>query len=199
MTKKSKRNVWLDVFKYFLAFLVVCIHTYSSINNFNFLPLCNIAVPMFFIISGYFSYKDDYNDELISAKKAIKRNFVYMIIPMAAAFVGTVGQILFVTHGNLNDYFYEILNEKMFFNSLILNSFPRAEYVWFVIALFLISVVQYFLVKNKCTNWLNYILPIGMAFLMTTYINKIAGGGVYKLNSIEIGYSWGTPALQLDT
>ena len=49
----KSRNVFLDLFKFFLYFLVIAIHLAGeSYSNF---PLYRLAVPMFFLISGYFN------------------------------------------------------------------------------------------------------------------------------------------------
>ena len=53
----KKRNLWLDLFKLFLAFLVVCVHTVR--DTYNQMPLYRLAVPVFFMISGYYLFNKD--------------------------------------------------------------------------------------------------------------------------------------------
>lgn len=43
-TKKG-RNVYLDLFRFFLAFMIICIHL--TIETYDFFPLYRLAVPMF--------------------------------------------------------------------------------------------------------------------------------------------------------
>ena len=191
MEQKTRRNVWLDIFRYFLAFLVVSIHTSTTIGGIDFSPLCRIAVPAFFMISGYFSYKQNHDDELESAKKAVKRNFIYMIITISLLVTLRVIRIL-IDGDNLVDYIYSVMNGDLFFNILFLNYFPAIGQGWFILALFLISLVQYFLVKYKHTNLLNFFIPIGLVLLMTPYIYQICGKGVLQLeyyrNWLILGY-----------
>ena len=53
----NKRNVYLDLFKYFLSFLVIAIHLTGE--YYSHFPLYRLAVAMFFLISGYFNYSPD--------------------------------------------------------------------------------------------------------------------------------------------
>lgn len=48
----------LQILKFICALMVVQIHTYSVIGTF-VMPLCRIAVPVFFMISGYFLVRKD--------------------------------------------------------------------------------------------------------------------------------------------
>lgn len=58
MPKKEKgRNVYLDLFRFFLAFMIICIHLTDK--EYAFFPLYRLAVPMFFMLSGYFLYSVD--------------------------------------------------------------------------------------------------------------------------------------------
>jgi hypothetical protein len=54
---QKRRNFYLDLFKFFLCFLVIAIHLTGDI--YWYFPVYRLAVPMFFIISGYFNYSED--------------------------------------------------------------------------------------------------------------------------------------------
>lgn len=75
---KSSRNIYLDLYRIFLSFLVICIHL--SGKDYITYPLYRLAVPSFFMISGYFLYSNDYNKESKKAISFIARNAKYMII-----------------------------------------------------------------------------------------------------------------------
>lgn len=186
MEEEKRRNVWLDIFRYFLAFLVVSIHASAEILGFDFSAICRLAVPMFFVISGYFAYASDSSSELDRAKRAVKRNFYYMLITVSIIVAtNVIGSII---QGGLSTYIYKVLNPEIFFNVLILNTFPGLVQGWFVIALFLISVVQYFLVKYNLTKALYFIVPIGLILLFTPYVYQICRGGVSStIDIIAIG------------
>ena len=70
----KSRNIYLDLFKYVLCFFVICIHLVGE--TYSHFPIYRLAVPMFFLISGYFAYTK--NNEEQSAKTLIKRTLKYM-------------------------------------------------------------------------------------------------------------------------
>ena len=76
--KNSSRNVFLDLFKLFLCFLVISIHVLNK--TYSHYPLYRIAVPMFFMISGYFLYDKDHEKMKNKGLNFIKRSAKYLII-----------------------------------------------------------------------------------------------------------------------
>ena len=75
--ESKKRNIWLDLFKVLLCFLVVCIHFAGK--HYAHHPLYRVAVPAFFMISGYFLYHSSQERRQEKAKNFIKRSAVYLI------------------------------------------------------------------------------------------------------------------------
>lgn len=63
MTKSCTRLYSLDLSRWIAAFLVICIHTvplssFSRLGNALFVQVvCRLAVPFFFVCSGYFLRK----------------------------------------------------------------------------------------------------------------------------------------------
>lgn len=81
--KKQLSNV--DIMKFILSLMVVCIHTGvtslmpAEIEKF-FNAIFNLAVPIFFVYSGYlFAYKNkmDKKDKLIKYSKHIVKLYIY--------------------------------------------------------------------------------------------------------------------------
>ena len=68
---QDRRNYCIDVFKVVLALLVVYIHFPPSYYEW-IKPIASCAVPVFFIISGYYLFRDDNPDRV---KKTVKRIF----------------------------------------------------------------------------------------------------------------------------
>lgn len=59
MMETNNRQYNIDILRLICALLVVCIHcTNYSLREY-ILPITRIAVPIFFIISGYFLYSDN--------------------------------------------------------------------------------------------------------------------------------------------
>lgn len=74
----SKRNVYLDLFKFLLCFFVISIHLIGK--TYSHYPLYRIAVPMFFMISGYFMHNKDNEIEKNKAPSFIIRCTKYMLV-----------------------------------------------------------------------------------------------------------------------
>ena len=57
MAEKAKRNEWLDVVKFITACVVVFVHIKLSDPAWSFFNVFSRStIPLFFAISGYFSY-----------------------------------------------------------------------------------------------------------------------------------------------
>lgn len=166
---KKSRNIYLDLFKYVLCYLVICIHLVGE--SYWHFPIYRLAVPMFFLISGYFSYKKQ--DQEIYAKESIKRNLKYL-------FVGFLIYIIFdfimcFVEGHGVGYFWTTLfYENLFLDFVILNrpiTYTGAQ-LWFLIALLIVSIVHWLLVKYNKTKFYKFIIPICLAlyFFFSAYM-----------------------------
>ncbi len=83
--EKIKRYTSLDILKFFCAFMVVFIHAgfTNNVLGYTFREICRIAVPIFFMISGYFSVGK--NSEKI--KLTIKKLLVLQIVSDLVYFI----------------------------------------------------------------------------------------------------------------
>ena len=84
MEKQKIRNVWLDLFRFVLIFMVINIHFNQESL---FLPVFRMAVPMFFMISGYFSYSKDVGLQTNKNKKLIKSTLKYLFFGYTVSLV----------------------------------------------------------------------------------------------------------------
>lgn len=168
-TNYKTRNVYLDVFKYFLCYLVICIHLVGE--SYSHFPLYRLAVPMFFLISGYFSYVE--GDKEKRALGNIKRTGKYLLIGfliyIVFDFIGC-----YINGNGVGYYFTTLFYQDIFLNLVILNTpitYTGAQ-LWFLIALFFVSVVHYLLVRYKKEKWYYYIVPICFAlyFFFSAYM-----------------------------
>ena len=157
---KKGRNVYLDIFKIFLSFLVICIHLAGE--TYSHFPLYRLAVPMFFIISGYFNYSEN-NDHLkYKSVQFVKRSSWYMFIGF---FIYIVFDFImcFLNGNGVGYYFTTLFYEDFILEFLFLNrpiTYTGAQ-LWFLIALFIVSVVHYFAVRYDKTKYYKFIIPIG--------------------------------------
>ena len=175
MTKeKSGRNIWLDLFKFFLCYLIICIHLAGE--SYPHYPVYRLAVPMFFIISGYFNYHK--NNEILSKKTVgfIKRTLRYMLIGFLIYIVFDFF-MCYVRDMGVGYYFTTLFYEDFILEFLILNrpiSYSGAQ-LWFLIALFVVSLIHYLLVKFQKTHWYKILIPVCFLiyFFFTGYMHLL--------------------------
>ena len=157
----KKRNVYLDLFKYFLAFLVICIHVYEDSHP--HFPLFRLAVPMFFLISGYFSRSEGEESEK-RALGAVGRTFRYLAFGFL--FYALFDFVMCYVKGNGVGYYFTTLFYENFIFEFVFQNRPigfTGAQLWFLIALFIVSVVHYLLVRFGKTHWYRVIVPVTFA------------------------------------
>ena len=127
------RNYSIDVLRLLLSFAVVVIHVHSG-KWYDYVdPICRLAVPVFFIISGYFIYDEGIN-------KKVKKGLAKV---SKIAFWSTVIYALpFLPH---------LLNgDKINFslmNFILFNSTPFGGHLWYLFAY--IYTLTFALLLNK--------------------------------------------------
>lgn len=153
------RNVYLDLFKFFLCFLVIAIHLAGE--SYTHFPLYRLAVPMFFIISGYFNYTADVTHLEKKSLAFIKRTAKYMIVGFLIYIVFDFF-MCYVEGRGVGYYFTTLFYEDFLFEFLFLNrpiTYTGAQ-LWFLIALFVVSLIHYGLVKIKKLHYYKIIIPV---------------------------------------
>ena len=158
-TSQKGRNVYLDLFKFFLCFLVIAIHlTGESYSHF---PLYRLAVPMFFMLSGYFNYTSDTERLKKKSLAFIKRTAKYMIVGFLIYIVFDF-IMCYVEGRGVGYYFTTLFYEDFLLEFLFLNrpiTYTGAQ-LWFLIALFVVSLVHYGLVKFNKLHYYKIIIPV---------------------------------------
>ena len=160
--RPNARNVYLDLFKYFLSFLVILIHVTQK--DYDFHPLFRLAVPMFFLISGYFLYASDKETALHNAKRFIPRTLKYFLIGFG--FYIVFDFIMCYVNGNGVGYYFTTLFYKDFLLEFIFLNQPityTGAQLWFLIALLVLSVVHWLAVKFDLTKYYKFAIPVGFA------------------------------------
>lgn len=164
--KRKKRNVYLDLFRFFLAFMIICIHITGE--EYAFFPLYRLSVPMFFLISGYFLYNQDEEKQKKKSGEFIRRSTVYMLIGIGFY---TIFEFVFclINQTSVGWFFTTIFYEgnSPLFQFFILNApipyYTVGAQIWFLIAMFVLSIVHFLLLKTKKTGWYKMIVPICFA------------------------------------
>ena len=172
--KKGGRNVYLDLFRFFLAFMIICIHLTGE--TYAFFPLYRLSVPMFFMISGYFLYTSDKEKQAKKSVGFMRRSAIYMLIGIAFytvyefvfCFIDNIGVGWFFT-----TLFYE--GESPLFKFFVLNApipyYTVGAQIWFLIAMFVVSLVHILLVKFDKTHWYRVLVPV--AFVIYFFFSGI--------------------------
>lgn len=156
---QKRRNFYLDLFKFFLCFLVIAIHLTGDI--YWYFPVYRLAVPMFFIISGYFNYSEDKVYIENKSFKFIKRTAKYMIVGFLIYIVFDF-IMCYVDGRGVGYYFTTLFYEDFLLDFIFLNrpiTYTGAQ-LWFLIALFVVSLVHYGLVKFKKLQYYKIIIPV---------------------------------------
>lgn len=153
------RNVYLDLFKYFLCFLVIAIHLAGE--SYPHFPLYRLAVPMFFLISGYFNYTPEGERLEKKALGFIKRSARYMIVGFLIYILFDFVMCFVEGHG-VGYYFTTLFYEDFLLEFVFLNrpiTYTGAQ-LWFLIALFVVSLVHYGLARWKKLHYYKIIIPV---------------------------------------
>ena len=154
--EKKERYIGIDFLKAFCALLIVFIHVPFKFKNSEYLVFfARIAVPIFFMITGYF-YKNikDNNRELIQIKKIFKitlcSNLIYFIFHI----------IISLKNGVLVDYLKDVMSLKKIFLFLFLNESPFSFHLWYLNAILYVLILLFLLKKIKYEKILLYASPI---------------------------------------
>ncbi|MBE6653290.1 MAG: acyltransferase [Ruminococcaceae bacterium] len=163
-TKPSGRNVYLDLFKFFLCYMVICIHLVQT--AYPIYPLYRLSVPMFFLISGYFLYTPDPEKAKSRAPGFIRRCATYMAVGIA---IHTVYEVIAFLVDDisvgwlLTTLFYDDPAKfwfRFFFENAPIPYYTVGAQTWFLIALFTLSLVHYTLARSGKLWWYKWMVPV---------------------------------------
>lgn len=145
----------VDVLKAICAFLVVCIHIpFPGIMGEYFTALCRIAVPTFFMITGFF-YANiiEKNRKFRQIKKIfalfLEANIIYFVWGMSFAIID---------HNQM--FFQTIFSIKNLLIFLILNESPFEGHLWYLGAILYVLIIIMFTDKMNCRKFLYCLSPI---------------------------------------
>ena len=156
------RNLWLDLFKLVMCWMIISIHFVWETYAYH--PVYRLAVPLFFAISGYFNYRRDPQKRHNGARSFIERSLKYMVIGFGFYIVFDF-ILCYVDGKGVGYYFTTLFYENFLFDFLFLNrpiTYSGAQ-LWFLIALFVVSIVHYALVRFQKEHWYRWIVPVTLA------------------------------------
>jgi peptidoglycan/LPS O-acetylase OafA/YrhL len=154
-----KRYSSIDAFRGIFALFVIFIHTpIPGALGGALMPLMRIAVPFFFMVSGFFLWDNYDNVLLLKIKSQIKKIFKLVILSNVAFFLWEL-MTRIINNYNIFRYFIDTFTIKNLIKFLLLNESPFAGHLWFLSALLYVLIIDYLGVKYKIRKKILIIVP----------------------------------------
>ncbi len=186
----NKRNGYVDLFKLIMSYLVITLH-------FSYHPITRIAVPFFFMISGYYAYSDnsDATYRFKKAKRQLFNSLKYLIFGLTVYFIYDMIMIFF-NHYPIMNYLKDSIYKNPIIDIFILNKPSTTGYhLWFLLALLTVNIIHYFLIKYNKTQIYKYIcIPFLLINLtISIYLSPSVVGRVWDLEYTRNAILFGLP------
>ncbi|MBE6912891.1 MAG: hypothetical protein E7473_10240 [Ruminococcaceae bacterium] len=163
-----KRYNNIDALKALCAFLVICIHCpFPGLAGEYVVALSRIAVPIFFMITGYF-YKPEENPEKRQIIKLLKIILLASVLYFSWNLI--IGITKFAAGGKIDSIseVFGIFNIKSILQMIFLNESPFAGHLWYLNATVYVFLCLCILKKVKLFKVLYWITPVGLSMMCYT-------------------------------
>ena len=160
---KKQRNYSLDLLKFISSFLIVCIHFKISGKTGELITIiARFAVPVFFMVSGYYSYNDDEHHIKNKILNILKLYFfafvIYFCYNVATKMLsGQVREALW--------YVSTYLRPRYVLPAILFNESNTAMHLWFLGSLLYSYLIQWCVVKFKIKDNIVYILSCALLLI----------------------------------
>lgn len=144
------RNSTLDVLKLFAACMVVCIHvTFPGNLGMAVEALARFAVPLFFLVSGYFAW--DASPEIL--RKRMGR-LLLLLVSTALIYTAynTLGPLWKGDVSALAQHFRRYLDGAVLLNLFFLNFPVHQEHLWYLLSMLYVYTIYYLLRKFRVSE-----------------------------------------------
>ena len=169
----TNRNVGIDLLKYLCAFLVICLH--SDFYGKTYVDtIARIAVPLFFMITGYYYTILKENNKIFSQMKKI------FILMLTTNLFYTVIDVI-----RSKKSYAPFCNFTAFFRFLLLNERPIWSHLWYLGALLYGLLLIYISDKLSLRKKMYFFIPILLCInlILGNYSTVIFG------HALPIAYS----------
>lgn len=153
----ENRTESVDVLKAISAFLIVCIHApFSGEISAYFIVFARVAVPIFFMITGYF-----YSDTVVRHKEKhqIMKIFCLFVEANILFFIWNI-VLNILKRDSLVTYIQLISTGKSILKFLVLNESPLAGHLWYLGAILYVLMIALIVDKFNCRKVLYYLTPL---------------------------------------
>jgi surface polysaccharide O-acyltransferase-like enzyme len=191
-----KRNISLYSLKAIACFFVVCLHINFPDKFGTFVVnVARFAIPAFFMISGYFSYRENREDMSLLMKKRIKKIFLLTIFVFACYLLLNI--FAHVRNNTMTLYVSNILNYKNAIKFIFLNwttPYVGVGHLWYLFSLIYVYIVM--AVINRFNLYkIGYVytfcaLVFTYALEIYNSINDLNISQIYYRNAWLIGISF---------
>lgn len=147
----------IDILKALCAFLIVCIHVpFPGKVGAYFTTLTRVAVPVFFMITGYF-----YSDTVARHKEKRQiQKILYLVVEANVLFFIWNIALNVLRRDSIITYVQEIFTGKSILKFLALNESPLAGHLWYLGAILYVLVIVFLVDKLNCRKILYYLAPV---------------------------------------
>lgn len=144
----------IDILKSICAFLVVCIHVpFPGWGGEYFTVLARVAVPIFFMITGYFYTRNKGKKQIRKILRlVIEANTLYFVWKLLLSLLQ--GKLVAIT------FIESLFKMKSVAKFIILNDSPVGGHLWYLGAILYVLVIVFILDKINCRKLLYYLTPI---------------------------------------
>ena len=153
----NNRKNGIDILKFIIAFLVICIHSpfYGEAGKY-IVAISRCAVPVFFMITGFFYKqtvaKGNENKQIIKVLK--------LCIFSNLLFLGFEVIMAILKKESILNLLQTTFSLKNIFKLIFFNESPLASHLWYLNALIYVLVIMKFINKYNKYNVLNKIIPL---------------------------------------
>lgn len=153
---KNKNSNYSSIYclKAIGAFFVICIHCY---NTWIIYPIIRTAVPFFFMISGFFLYKEDEEEAMHKCIRALKKVFWIMLYANLFYYLCFLVPNNFFPIKTIKNLIYFVLTGEYIYGHL-----------WYLNAYLQVLVVMVIAMKLRILKYVWYFIPIGIIFGLLT-------------------------------
>ena len=158
-----QKNNTLELLKLFASYMVVFIHVlFCGRLGVIFDTLARFAVPFFFLVSGFFSYK-------ITTEKIKKRILHILTLLILASVCYTIFNIAkLLLKGDINDiilYFSKYADFTVLAKFFIFNVPVSSDHLWYLLAMVYVYIVFYFVTMFRLHEKVIFIVSFSLLFL----------------------------------
>lgn len=123
--------------------------------------IARFAVPFFFLVSGYFLYKEHKEDSVKSIPRKLKHIFKVLVVTEIVYLIWHSLQYTFLDNStDLALWLRGLFSGQSVFQFLILQTTYIGDVSWFLVALCLCYISYYIIIKKNFWNKVVYLIPI---------------------------------------